>query len=103
LDPAIETSNAKLPIDARLVLIGRDRFCSSFAAHRLREIGFNNATDVAGGVEAGQADRLPTEPYLPPPKPDPSRPNEPPTSLPAQPLHVRDMESGLSADWSSAA
>lgn len=64
LDPSIETRNPKPRLDTRLVLICREGYCSSLAAHELRRIGFLHATDVAGGVEAWQADGLPTEPYL---------------------------------------
>jgi rhodanese-related sulfurtransferase len=59
LDPDCPTSNEKLPLDARIVLICREGFSSIFAAVQLREIGFANATDVIGGVEAWKEAGLP--------------------------------------------
>jgi rhodanese-related sulfurtransferase len=59
LDPDCPTSNEKLPLDARVILICREGFSSVFAALQLREIGFENATDVIGGVEAWKAAGLP--------------------------------------------
>jgi rhodanese-related sulfurtransferase len=59
LDPDCPTTNEKLPLDARIVLICREGFSSIFAAAQLREIGFANATDVIGGVEAWKAAGLP--------------------------------------------
>lgn len=63
LDPAVETSNEKLPLDARVVLVCREGFSSSLAAALLRGIGFRRATDVIGGVDAWAAAGLPLEPY----------------------------------------
>jgi len=59
LDPDCPTSNEKLPLDARVMLICREGFSSVFAALQLREIGFEKATDVIGGVEAWKAAGLP--------------------------------------------
>lgn len=59
LDPDCPTRNEKLPLDARVVLICREGFSSVFAAALLRDIGFAQATDVIGGVEAWKAARLP--------------------------------------------
>jgi rhodanese-related sulfurtransferase len=52
LDPDCPTSNEKIPLDAHVVLICREGFSSVFAAAQLREIGFERATDVIGGVDA---------------------------------------------------
>jgi rhodanese-related sulfurtransferase len=52
LDPDCPTSNEKIPLDADVVLICREGFSSVFAAAQLREIGFERATDVIGGVDA---------------------------------------------------
>jgi rhodanese-related sulfurtransferase len=59
LDPDCPTSNEKIPLDARVVLICREGFSSIFAALQLQEIGFANATDVIGGVAAWKAAGLP--------------------------------------------
>jgi len=63
LDPEVETSNEKLPLDTRLVVVCREGYCSSLAARELRRIGFAEATDVIGGLEAWVAGGLPVEPY----------------------------------------
>jgi rhodanese-related sulfurtransferase len=52
LDPDEPTSNEKLPLDCRIVLICRVGYSSSLAAAQLRELGFSRATDVVGGVES---------------------------------------------------
>jgi rhodanese-related sulfurtransferase len=52
LDPDCPTSNEKLPLDAEVLLICREGFSSVFAAEQLRELGFERATDVIGGVDA---------------------------------------------------
>ena len=52
LDPDCPTSNEKIPLDADVLLICREGFSSVFAAEQLREIGFERATDVIGGVDA---------------------------------------------------
>ena len=59
LDPDVQTSTEKIPLDARVVLICREGYSSVFAAELLREIGFANATDVIGGVDAWKAAGLP--------------------------------------------
>lgn len=59
LDPDCPTSNEKIPLDARVILICREGFSSIFAAAQLQEIGFVNATDVIGGVAAWKAAGLP--------------------------------------------
>ena len=51
LDPDEPTSNPKLALDTRVLLICREGYSSSLAAAQLREIGFQNATDVIGGVD----------------------------------------------------
>ena len=63
LDPAVPTSNPKLPFDAHVILICREGYSSSLAAALLRAIGFSRATDVIGGIEAWQEAGLPVEPY----------------------------------------
>lgn len=52
----------ELPRETRVILICRHGFSSSFAAATLRELGFEAAGDVVGGVEAWQAAGLPVEP-----------------------------------------
>jgi rhodanese-related sulfurtransferase len=49
---AAEAWDRKIPLDADVVLICREGFSSVFAAAQLREIGFERATDVIGGVDA---------------------------------------------------
>ena len=61
LDPDQPTSNPKLLLDTRVLLICREGYSSSLAAAQLRKIGFANATDVIGGVEASLAAGLPVE------------------------------------------
>jgi rhodanese-related sulfurtransferase len=65
LDPEVPTSNPKLPLETRLILICREGYCSSLAAAQLREIGFAQATDVIGGIDAWLAASLPIEPTEP--------------------------------------
>ena len=59
LDPDCPTSNEKIPLDTRVILICREGFSSIFAAAQLKEIGFAEATDVIGGVAAWKAAGLP--------------------------------------------
>ena len=59
LDPECPTSNEKIPLDARVILICREGFSSVLAAAQLQEIGFEDATDVLGGVDAWKAAGLP--------------------------------------------
>jgi rhodanese-related sulfurtransferase len=59
LDPDFPTGNAKLPLDAQIVLICRDGYSSSIAAAQLQELGFARATDVIDGVEGWKAAGLP--------------------------------------------
>ena len=47
------------PLDARVILICREGFSSVLAAAQLQEIGFEDATDVLGGVDAWKAAGLP--------------------------------------------
>jgi rhodanese-related sulfurtransferase len=61
LDPDEPAGGAPVPLDARVMLICRDGHSSSLAAAQLREIGFEHATDVIGGVEAWVAAGLPVE------------------------------------------
>jgi rhodanese-related sulfurtransferase len=62
LDPAEPTTNPKLPLDTRVILLCRQGYSSSLAAAQLQAIGFENATDVIGGAEAWIAAGLPVEP-----------------------------------------
>jgi rhodanese-related sulfurtransferase len=62
LDPDADTGNPKLPLDTHVILICRQGYSSSLAAAQLREIGFERATDVIGGVEAWVAAGLPVDP-----------------------------------------
>jgi rhodanese-related sulfurtransferase len=59
LDPDCPTSNEKIPLDARVILICREGFSSVLTAAQLHEIGFEDATDVIGGVEAWKESGLP--------------------------------------------
>jgi rhodanese-related sulfurtransferase len=59
LDPECRTSNEKIPLDARVILICREGFSSVLAAAQLQEAGFEDATDVIGGVEAWKEAGLP--------------------------------------------
>jgi rhodanese-related sulfurtransferase len=52
----------ELPRETRVILICRHGFSSSFAAAHLRQLGFEAAGDVVGGVESWQAAGLPVEP-----------------------------------------
>jgi len=61
LDPAQPTHNEKLALDTRVMLICREGYASSVAAAQLQELGFSNATDVVGGVDAWVAAGLPVE------------------------------------------
>ena len=59
LDPDCPTSNEKIPLDARVILICREGYSSVLAASQLQELGFENATDVIGGVEDWKKAGLP--------------------------------------------
>ena len=61
LDPDCPTQNAKLPLDAHVILICREGYSSSLAASWLRAIGFARADDVIGGVDAWRASGLPVD------------------------------------------
>ena len=61
LDPDEPTGGARVPLDARVMLICRQGYSSSLAAAQLRRLGFEHATDVIGGVEAWVAAGLPVE------------------------------------------
>jgi rhodanese-related sulfurtransferase len=63
LDPGVRTRNPKLPLDAQVILLCREGYSSSLAAALLRAIGFTNATDVIGGVDAWREAGLPLDPY----------------------------------------
>ena len=63
LDPDVPTRNPKLPLDAQVIILCREGCSSSLAAALLRAIGFANATDVVGGVDAWRRAGLPVEPY----------------------------------------
>jgi rhodanese-related sulfurtransferase len=51
-----------LPRETTVILLCRHGYSSSFAAAQLRELGFDSAGDVIGGVDAWQAAGLPVEP-----------------------------------------
>jgi rhodanese-related sulfurtransferase len=59
LDPDCPTSNEKIPLDARVILICREGYSSVLAASQLQELGFEDATDVIGGVEDWKRAGLP--------------------------------------------
>ena len=60
LDPDCPTSNEnKIPLDARVILICREGFSSALTAAQLQELGFEDATDVIGGVDAWKEAGLP--------------------------------------------
>ena len=59
LDPDYPTSGERIPLDARVILICREGFSSVLAAAQLHEIGFEDATDVIGGVQAWKEAGLP--------------------------------------------
>jgi rhodanese-related sulfurtransferase len=59
LDPDCATSNEKIPLDARVIVICREGFSSVLVAAQLQEIGFEDATDVIGGVDAWKEAGLP--------------------------------------------
>jgi rhodanese-related sulfurtransferase len=59
LDPDYPTSNEKIPLDARVILICREGFSSVLVAAQLHELGFEDATDVIGGVEDWKRAGLP--------------------------------------------
>jgi rhodanese-related sulfurtransferase len=59
LDPDYATSNEKIPLDTRVIVICREGYSSVLAAVQLQELGFVDATDVIGGVEAWKAAGLP--------------------------------------------
>jgi rhodanese-related sulfurtransferase len=59
LDPDYPTSNEKIPLEARVILVCCEGFSSALAAAQLQDIGFEDATDVIGGVEAWKEAGLP--------------------------------------------
>jgi len=59
LDPDCPSSNEKIPLDARVILICREGFSSVLVAAQLQDIGFEDATDVIGGVDAWKEAGLP--------------------------------------------
>jgi len=59
LDPDYPTANERIPLDARVILICREGLSSVLAAAQLQEIGFEDATDVIGGVDAWTEAGLP--------------------------------------------
>jgi len=62
LDPDFPSETPKLPLDTEIIVLCRDGYSSSLAAAQLREIGFDRATDVIGGIEAWIAAGLPISP-----------------------------------------
>jgi rhodanese-related sulfurtransferase len=65
LDPDVPTHNLTLPLDTHLALSCREGYSSSLAAAQLQAIGFSEATDVVGGVDAWLAAGLPILPCEP--------------------------------------
>ena len=60
VDPDCEFRNpAACDLEREVILMCADGFSSSFAAHSLRELGFNRATDLVGGFGAWKAEGLP--------------------------------------------
>jgi rhodanese-related sulfurtransferase len=51
-----------LPRETRVIVLCRHGYSSSLTAAQLRQLGFAQAADVIGGVEAWQAAGLPVEP-----------------------------------------
>jgi rhodanese-related sulfurtransferase len=61
LDPDEPAGEAPVALDALVMLICREGYSSSPTAAQLQELGFANATDVIGGVDAWLAAGLPVE------------------------------------------
>ena len=61
LDPDVQTSNPKLPLETPIILVCREGYSSSIAASQLRAIGFRHATDIIGGFDAWLAAGLAVE------------------------------------------
>ena len=62
LDPDYEYRDPELcDLTRQVILVCADGYSSSFAAVLLREIGFDRATDVAGGFNGWQSAGLPVE------------------------------------------
>jgi rhodanese-related sulfurtransferase len=64
VDPASTHADPRLSEDpsATLVIICDEGYQSSLAAATLQDLGFPNATDLAGGFQAWRAAGLPVEP-----------------------------------------
>ena len=61
LDPDSSSRHAEAPpLDAVVIVICHEGFCSSLAAARLQAIGFQAATDVIGGFQAWRQNGLPS-------------------------------------------
>jgi len=61
LDPTSADCIREASYDVKVIVLCRQGYSSSLAAATLRQLGID-ATDVIGGMEAWQADGLPTEP-----------------------------------------
>jgi rhodanese-related sulfurtransferase len=60
VDPDSETRNPHVGgLDRELIVVCNDGYSSSFAAARLRELGFSRAADLVGGFRAWKAAGLP--------------------------------------------
>jgi rhodanese-related sulfurtransferase len=59
LDPDCPAANEKIPLDTRVILICRQGLSSVLTAAQLQELGFEDATDVIGGVDAWKEAGLP--------------------------------------------
>jgi rhodanese-related sulfurtransferase len=62
LDPVSGHGDPDVALDSWIVVLCQEGYSSSLAAARLQRLGFSNATDVIGGVEAWRAERLPLQP-----------------------------------------
>lgn len=64
LDPASGYDDPRFSDPTRqFILVCADGYSSSLAAATLQELGFDRATDLAGGFNAWQAAGMPVEPY----------------------------------------
>jgi diaminopropionate ammonia-lyase len=62
-DPASDGYDPRVDgLDRRLIVMCNEGYASSLAAANLQDIGFANATDLAGGFQAWRAAGLPVEP-----------------------------------------
>ena len=100
LDPDCPTSNEKIPLDARVILICREGYSSVLAAAQLQELGFEDATDVIGGVEDWKKAGLPVLRQANQPVVEIGRGRR---ALARRPLHHPDPQQGAPARRRAAA